>query len=117
MSKKLKNKGILPPSVSGKVFSSFNDLGSALGFKAAEQPTPKAMKCRKCGAIMRNIPGTNIWVCDAMVEKGEGDKKKMEICGNRAMTSVRSASQSFENPGDFKPKQKNYGKPAQTATV
>lgn len=121
MSKKLKNKGIVPPAMSGKVFTSLNDLGSALGFKASEQPTPKAMKCRKCGTVMRNISGTNVWVCDGMVDQDKDGVKKKVACGNRAMTSVRPAPQGSENSGNFKPKQKGKGKssgnPAIAATA
>ena len=116
MSKKLKNKGIVPPAMSGKVFTSLSDLGSALGFKTAEQSTSKSMKCRKCGTIMRNIPGTNVWVCDGMIEKAEGDAKKKTPCGNRAMTSIRPIVQNPEDPNNFKPKQKQgspKGKPYQ----
>lgn len=121
MSKKLKNKGIVPPAMSGNVFTSLNDLGSALGFKASEQPTPKSMKCRKCGTVMRNIPGTNVWVCDGIVEQEKDGVKKSVVCGNRAMTSVCPAPQSSEKSGNFKPKQKNKGKssgqPVQAATA
>lgn len=120
MSNKLKNKGIVPTAMSGKVFSSLSDLGEALGFKSAERPTAKAMKCRKCGTVMRNIPGTNVWMCDGQVIKVDGDTKKMVPCGNRAMTSTHPATQSSENPGNFKPNKnqgKNTGKPAQAATA
>lgn len=114
MSKKLKNKnkGIIPPIMSGKKFSALSDLGSALGFKLAEQPTPRSMKCRKCGTAMRNIPGTNVWVCDGMVEKEKDGVKKMEACGNRTMTSISPRPQSSDNPGNSKPKQKHQGKPS-----
>lgn len=107
MSKKLKNKskGFIPSAMKGKIFSSLSCLGDALGIKPTEQPTPKSMKCRKCGAVMRNISGTNVWVCDNMVEQGEGDAKKTVPCGNRAMTTARPA-QNSDNP---KPK-KNIGK-------
>ena len=120
MSNKLKNKGIIPSAMSGKRFYDLSDLGSALGFKSAEQSTPKAMKCRKCGTVMRNITGTNVWMCDGQVIKVEGDTKKMVPCGNRSMTSTRPATQSSENPGNFKPNKnqgKNTGKPAQAATA
>ena len=118
MSKKnnANGKSCIPAKMSGRVFSSLNDLGTALGIKAPEQPTPKAKNCRKCGTAMRNIPGTNVWVCDGMVENSD---KKMVACGNRAMTAVRADTQSSENSG--KPKQKSrgnrQGKPAQAATA
>lgn len=92
----------------GKVFSSLSDLGSALGFKPSEQPTPRSMKCRKCGTAMRNIPNTNVWVCDGMVEQEKNGVKQMVACGNRAMTSVSPRPQSSEYSG----KPKNQGKPA-----
>lgn len=120
MSKKLKNKGIVPSAMSGKVFSSLNDLGSALGFKPSEQPSSKSMKCRKCGTIMRNITGTNVWVCDGMVEQEKDGIKKQVACGNRAMTTVSARYQGSENFGNSNPKQKHQvkqsGKPA-AATV
>lgn len=108
--KKLKNKGIIPPAMSGKRFSALSDLGSALGFKAPEQPTPKAKNCRKCGHPMRQVPGTNVWVCDGMVEQEKNGVKQMVACGNRAMTSVSPRPQSSEYSGNSKPK--HNGKPA-----
>ena len=67
MSKKLKNKGIIPSAMSGKKFSALSDMGSALGFKPAEQPTPKSMKCRKCGTVMRQVPVTNVLASFALI--------------------------------------------------
>lgn len=114
------NKGIIPPAMSGKRFAALSDLGSVLGFKAQEQPTPKAKNCRKCGTAMRNIPGTNVWVCDGMVEQGKDGVKKMVPCNNRAVTCINPAPKSSENSG--KPKQQknrgnHQGKPAQAATA
>lgn len=113
----MQGKGCIPAKMTGKVFSSLSDLGIALGFKTPEQPTPKAKNCRKCGTAMRNIPGTNVWVCDGMVENGD---KKMVPCGNRAVTSLNPVPKSSENSG--KPKQQknrgnHHGKPAQAATA
>ena len=116
MSKKLKNKGIIPSAMSGKKFSALSDMGSALGFKPAEQPTPKSMKCRKCGKPMRQVPGTNVWVCDGMVEQEKNGVKQMVPCDNRAITGVGPRPQSSDNPGNSKPKKhqgKPSGKPAQ----
>lgn len=119
MSKKQRmgGKGFIPTEITGKVFNSLSEFGAAFGIKPAEQPTPKAKNCRKCGTAMRNIPGTNVWVCDGMVENAE---KKTVPCGNRAMTTVRSANQIPENSG--KPKQQknrgnHQGKPAQATTA
>lgn len=115
--KKLKNKGIIPPAMSGKRFTALSDLGSALGFKAPEQPTPKAKNCRKCGHPMRQVPGTNVWVCDGMVEQVKDGVKKQVPCGNRAMTSVGPRPQSSENPGNSKPKYNGKPAKAQAATA
>lgn len=118
MSKKNANgKSCIQAKMSGRVFSSLNDLGTALGFKTPEQPAPKAKNCRKCGTAMRNIPGTNVWVCDGMVENGD---KKMVPCNNRVVTSLNPAPKSSDNSG--KPKQQknrgnHQGKPAQAATA
>lgn len=104
-----------------KVFDSFSALGQALKVKPAEPATPKSMKCRKCGSVMRNISGTNVFICDGQVEKVEGKEKRVEPCGNRAFTSVRSESKVFENAGNSKSAQKGNSKPAgktaQVATV
>lgn len=111
MSKNLKSKGIIPSAMSGKKFSALSDLGSALGIKPSEQPTPKSMKCRKCGTVMRQISGTNVWVCDGMVEKEKDGVKQQVACGNRAITGAGPRPQSSENPGNSKPK-KHQGKPS-----
>lgn len=119
MSKKQKMKGkrFIPAAMSGMVFSSLADLGSALGCKAPELPTPKAKNCRKCGHPMRQIPGTNVWVCDGMVEQEKDGVKTMVPCKNRAITSISPRPQSSENPGDFKPKNQSRPAPAQAATA
>lgn len=115
--KKFKNRSVIPSPMSGKVFSSLSELGSALGLKSPEQPTPKAKHCRKCGHPMRQIPGTNVWVCDGMVEKADGGVKKLVPCSNRAIASARPTTQSSENLSNSKPK--SHGKPvkAQATTV
>lgn len=112
--KKFKPKSIVPANMKGTIFSSLSDLGSALGFKAPEQPTPKAKNCRKCGHPMRQVPGTNVWVCDGMVEQEKDGVKKQVPCNNRAITGVGPRPQSSENPGNSKAgKPKHQGKPAQ----
>lgn len=115
--KQFKPKSIIPSAMSGKVFHSLHDLGSALGFNAPEQPTPKAKNCRKCGHPMRQVPGTNVWVCDGMVEQEKNGVKTMVPCGNRAMTSVRQIPQSSENPGNSKPKKQEKPVQAHAATA
>lgn len=116
-----KHKSVIPKKTKGATFNSLEAMGSALGFKPSEQPTPKSMKCRKCGTVMRQITGTNVWVCDGMVEQEKDGVKKQVACGNRAITGGGSRPQNPDNPGDFKPKQKHQGKPsgkpAQAATA
>lgn len=65
----------------GRVFNSLSELGTAFGLKPAEPPTPKAKKCRKCGSVMSQVPGTNVWLCSGKTEDGKP-------CTNRALTSV-----------------------------
>ncbi len=113
MSKKQKFTSIVPTSVKRKVFGSFSDLGAALGIKAMEQSKPNAKKCRKCGTAMRQIPGTNVWVCDGMVEQEKNGVKTMVPCGNRTMTAVRSVLQGAAS----KPKQAGTSAPAQGTQV
>lgn len=102
----------IPKSAKNKSYDSLSALGSALGVKPAEQPTPKAKKCRKCGKPMRQVSGTNVWLCDSMVEVEKDGVKKMVPCGNRAITAVNPVPQSSD-PGDKKdvPKGKPSGKP------
>ena len=118
MSNKLKQKKgkgdqmVIPESAKNATYDSLPALGSALGVKPADQPTPKAKKCRKCGKPMRHVPGTNVWLCDTMVEVEQNGVKKMVPCGNRAITAVNPVPQSSA-PGDKKdtPKGKPSGKP------
>lgn len=76
----------------GKVFSSFSALGKALHITQPDAPTPKEKKCRKCGAVMTQIPGTNVALCPGMVKDKDGNEKP---CGNRAFATVRSHKASI----------------------
>lgn len=62
------------------------------------------MKCRKCGTVMRQISGTNVWICDGMVEQEKDGIKKQVACGNRAI-SGGYRPKSSENPGNSKSNQ------------
>lgn len=104
-------------NMKGKVFRSLADLGSALGCKTTESPTLKGKNCRKCGHPMRQVPGTNVWVCDGVVEQEKDGVKTMVPCKNRAMTSVDPRPQSSENPGNFKPKKQSKPAPVHAATA
>lgn len=85
MSKKYDSKSVIPEKMKGSVFSSLSDLGTALGFKAPEQPDPKAKKCRKCGSVMQQLPGTNVWLCPGTTDEGKP-------CGNRIYGSTGRSS-------------------------
>lgn len=63
-------------------FTSFEELGAHKGINPA---TTKAKKyrCHKCGSTLREIPGTNVMVCD-------GTDKDGKPCGNRVLKSVMS---------------------------
>jgi ssDNA-binding Zn-finger/Zn-ribbon topoisomerase 1 len=45
-------------------------------------------KCNKCGANLRYIPGTNVWVCDGKVKVFDKDTKEYIIadCGHYALS-------------------------------
>ncbi len=91
MSKEQK-QNIIRPSLKGSIFNSFASLGTALGFKAMERPAPERKNCRRCGAPMRQIPGTNIWVCDGTIEEKVDKQVRQKPCGNRVIASARSIS-------------------------
>lgn len=84
----MKKKKLIPNAMNGKVFNSMSDLGAALGIKAHEPPTPRDKKCRKCGAVMQQLPGTNVWLCPGTTDDGKP-------CGNRALTSVQNRTTTY----------------------
>lgn len=44
-------------------FTSFKEMGAALGVKV-KTPKAKVHKCSFCGEPLRQVQGTNVWVCD-----------------------------------------------------
>lgn len=72
---------------------SLSEIGTLMGYKPKQRKQKeKFVKCRACGGKMRNIEGTNVWICDNPVEKekfvkneaGEKVKTKVtEACGHR----------------------------------
>lgn len=65
-------------------YTSFQELAASRGiFPPA--PTHKDQTCRRCGAVLREIPGTNVMVCDGEIENKE--TKKKEPCGNKILRS------------------------------
>lgn len=63
------------------VFASFEELGRYKGITPTEPKPKRAKTCRKCGAVLREIPGTNVMICDGADEDGKP-------CGNRVLKSV-----------------------------
>ena len=74
-------------------YTNFADAAAALGMKikrkaaAKEQP----MSCPNCGNEMRNVPGTNVWLCEwaALTEEDFGGEKVQVFttCGNRVLAA------------------------------
>lgn len=104
-------RGIIPDVLNGHVFGNLSDLGRALGIKPSEPHTPKSMKCRKCGAVMRRVEGTNVYFCDALVKVEDETTgiKSQKVCGHRFIAQVHPTPRSSA-PGDKKDPCK--GKPA-----
>ncbi len=69
-------------------FNSLESFGKALGIKSKKQ-TEKTQKCRNCGGSLRQIEGTNTWVCDfnKLEEKKLGNKEVQVFspCGNTVL--------------------------------
>ena len=68
-------------------------LGFKMSEKVAKEPRPK--KCRVCGGDMTAIAGTNVWVCQNVVEKTKSRKnedgsvteyKVTEMCDHQLLT-------------------------------
>lgn len=59
-------------------FNSFVDLGRVFGVSPKERKN-KDFHCRKCGGVMRHIPGTNVFVCE--------NEKDGITCGHRVLTA------------------------------
>ena len=69
-----------------QVFNNFSDLGKAFGVRQ-KQHKEKPFFCRKCGEVMQHIPGTNVYLCNTIVEeKDENGEVKQKPCGNRVFT-------------------------------
>lgn len=65
------------------VFHSFVEYAASRGLRP-KQHKDKPFICRKCGAEMKHIAGTNVYLCENVPE---GSK---EPCGNRVFTKFVS---------------------------
>lgn len=48
---------------------SFAELGDIMGVKPKQSKEPCKKVCKKCGAFMDRVPGTNIWVCHGTLKE------------------------------------------------
>lgn len=69
-----------------KKFTSFSELGKAMGVKPKARKDAPAVKCVVCGAEMRNVPGTNVYLCTGKNDEGED-------CGRYICKSSRRTAQ------------------------
>lgn len=58
-----------------KKFSSFEALGRSMGIKPKPSAEPPTKRCFQCGAEMRLIPGTNVYVCGCTQKDGKPCQK------------------------------------------
>ena len=76
------------------------EVAPTLGFKTPNPITKEVRpkKCRVCGGDMTAIAGTNVWVCQNVVEKTKTKKnedgsvtefKVTEMCDNRLLTFAK----------------------------
>lgn len=65
-----------------KKFQSFKELGRVMGIRKEKEDKPKTKRCRKCGGVMNNVPGTNVFLCTGKTDDGP--------CENRAFASPRA---------------------------
>lgn len=63
------------------IFASFEELGRYKGIRPPVFRQKRDKTCRKCGAVLREIPGTNVLICDGVGEDGKP-------CGNRVLNRV-----------------------------
>ena len=71
-------------------FNSFKDLGAAMNIKSKEKTETR--KCKNCGQPLRQVPGTNVWMCDYSVMEDQELKDGTQVqvfskCGNVVLAS------------------------------
>ena len=72
------------------VYTNFNDVAKALNIKIKSNKREESHNCPNCDNELRNIAGTNIWVCDwAKLEdatfKNGNSAQVFTICGNQVV--------------------------------
>lgn len=74
-----------------RVVRSFAELGAIMGISPKKsEDHPKKKVCHKCGALMKQVPGTNAWVCNGTIKEKDKDGKviKERACNNYTMERV-----------------------------
>ena len=66
-------------------YTSFQEFAAAKGIHQTKPIPAKPQTCRRCGAVLRQIPGTNVMVCDGKIKNEQTGK--MESCGNQILRS------------------------------
>lgn len=66
-------------------YTSFREFAASRGIRPPEPKTRKTQTCRRCGAALREIPGTNVMICPGEVKNPQTGKS--EPCGNRILRS------------------------------
>ena len=73
------------------VYTNFNDVAKALKYKIkSNMKKEKTQTCPNCENEMRNIAGTNVWICDwAKLEdkttKNGNPVQVFTVCGNQVV--------------------------------
>lgn len=74
------------------IVNSFADLAKACGLKNKDRKKNRVMKCPNCGGQMREVEGSNVWICDfSKLEEKDLDGKKVQVfstCGNFILNSA-----------------------------
>lgn len=76
-----------------KTYTNFTDVATALGFKIKKKAAQElTMACPNCGNEMRNVPGTNVWLCEwaSLADETTKDGTAVQVftrCENRVLAS------------------------------
>ena len=54
---------------------SFAELGAMMGIEPKRIKEPAKKVCKKCGAFMERIPGTNTWACNGTIKEKDKSGK------------------------------------------
>lgn len=66
--------------------NSFEDLSKACGLPQKQPKEQKPRKCFRCGGDMRQIDGTNVFLCTGTKKDKDGKEKQ---CMNRLIVNAK----------------------------